>query len=97
MNVFVKIQNDFDEFKNANNAKQISIDILNKKINDFFRKQKKQLITQTFATFKQTFAILFFDKNIDDVINKIKFTHQFISISIQFIFLRNASFKRRTF
>ena len=38
MNVFVKIQNDFDEFKNANNAKQISIDILNIKINDFFRK-----------------------------------------------------------
>ena len=97
MNVFVKIQNDFDEFKNANNAKQISIDILNKKINDFFRKQKKQLIIQTFATFKQTFAILFFDENIDDVINKIKFTHQFTSISIRFIFSRNASFKQRKF
>ena len=41
MNVFAKIQSDFDEIKNANNAKQISIDILNKKINDFFCKQKK--------------------------------------------------------
>ena len=41
MNVFAKIQSDFDEIKNANNVKQISIDILNKKINDFFRKQKK--------------------------------------------------------
>ena len=45
MNVFTKIQSNFDEIKNANNAKQISIDILNKKINDLFRKQKKQLIT----------------------------------------------------
>ena len=44
MNVFAKIQNDFDEIKNANNAKQISIDILNKEIDDFFRKQKKQSI-----------------------------------------------------
>ena len=75
MNVFTKIQNDFNEFKNANNAKQILIDILNKKINNFFRKQKKQLIIQTFAIFKQIFAILFFNKNIDDVINKIKFIH----------------------
>ena len=99
INTFAKIQNDFDEIKNANNAKQISIDILNKKNNDLFRKQKKQLITQVFTTIKQIFAILFFDENIDDVINKIKFTHQFILISIRFIFhemlhLKNVNYKK---
>ena len=95
MNVFTKIQSDFDEIKNANNAKQILIDILNKKINDFFRKQKKQLTTKTFAIIKHAFAILFFDENIDDVINKMKLTHQFILKSFRFIFLRNVSFKKR--
>ena len=95
MNIFAKIQNDFDETKNINNAKQISIDILNKKIDDFFRKQKKQLIKQTFATIKQTFVISFFNENIDDVINKMKSTHQLISISFRFIFSRNALFEKR--
>ena len=75
MNVFTKIQSDFNEIKNANNAKQISIDILNKKINDFFRKQEKQLTTQTFATIRHVFVISFFNENIDDVINKMKLTH----------------------
>ena len=78
MNVFAKIQSDFDEIKNANNVKQISIDILNKKINDFFRKQKKQSTTQTFVTIRHVFAISFFNENINDVINKMKSTYQFI-------------------
>ena len=95
INVFAKIQNDFDEIKNANNVKQISIHILNKKVDDFFRKQKKQSIKQAFATIKQTFAVSFFDENIDDVINKMKSTYQFISISFWFIFSRNASFEKR--
>ena len=49
INAFTKIQNDFDEIKNVNNAKQISIDNLNKEIDDFFRKNEKQLIKQTFT------------------------------------------------
>ena len=95
MNAFTKIQSDFDEIKNANNAKQISIDTLNKEIDDFLRKQKKQSAKQAFATIKQTFAASFSDENIDDVINKVKLTHQFISMPIRFIFSRNASSEKR--
>ena len=90
MNALAKTQSDFDESRNANNAKQISIDTLNIEINGLLRKQKKQPATQASATFKQTFAASSSDEDINDVINRVKSTHQSTSMSVRFILSRNA-------